>query len=446
MSWLGDGPSAQWAVVWAEQGDVSQEERRVEAWYGNLSVQRAATASHIAPDITVFTAVLPEGDAETARYQILATDHEPTEVAMRPVGDSWRFIAYGDHGVGEESDNSFALVPMVAAAAPHAILHVGDLSYANARPAVWDEWFHLIEPVASRAFYMAAPGNHEHEGYYPVTSPGEDQVANAHDVEAVLDPYRQFRERFHFGADDLRYSFDLGPVHVTVINTEQLCAWEPAQYYVPWRVNPRCDTPSTTAGGYGVDDERATVVPNQELIDWVAADLAANQAPWNFVIMHQPTYSAGSYEGRAVLQEHFVPLFEEHGVDLVLAGHDHNYQRSYPLRDHAPVNRDMNAYGVDDGPIYIVTGGAGEGRYGLEDDAPWRAVGNSTFHYLRLDVTWDAIEGTAVEVPTGEVLDVFTIGARSLAPEPPAVEQSPGLPLLAVLGVLAVAVRRRLGA
>ena len=44
--------------------------------------------------------------------------------------------------------------------------------------------------------------------------------------------------------------------------------------------------------------------------------------------MHRPPFSSGKHGGHEATLEAFVPLFEEYGVDLVLAGHDHNYERT----------------------------------------------------------------------------------------------------------------------
>ena len=48
------------------------------------------------------------------------------------------------------------------------------------------------------------------------------------------------------------------------------------------------------------------------------------------------------------LREHWVPVFDKHHVDLVLQGHDHAYQRTYPLRGH------RRASGPDEGTIYVI--------------------------------------------------------------------------------------------
>lgn len=439
------------AVMWARAGNVGSDVEDVVEWRdGNLTGSAEASEAYIAPGTTVFTAVVPWPESGHLAYRVgndangWSGEHG---LELAPRDGTWRFVAYGDHGTGMESNRSILLVPQVQAERPHAILHLGDLSYANGHAPTWDDWFRLVEPLASRSLYMAAPGNHEHEGYYAASNP---DPAWAFDTDAVQDAYHQFTTRFHFGADDLRYSFDVGPVHVTVINTEDLCAWQPAQYYVPWRVNPTCDQleGDRDVNGQPVPGVEGTQAPpNQALIDWVRSDLQANQATWNIVMFHQPVYSAGAYSGRGVLRDHFVPLFQEFGVDLVLAGHDHNLQRSFPMRDHAPVSQNLTAYGIDEGPVYIVSGGAGDGYYDFRGEQPaWTAARNATYHYLVIDVRDDAIQVKAVEVPTGNVLDTFTIGTfeQETAPNPaPSDKGTPAVPAV-LLVVVAMAIARRM--
>ncbi len=67
--------------------------------------------------------------------------------------------------------------------------------------------------------------------------------------------------------------------------------------------------------------------------------------------MHQPPYSAGYQGSDRAVREAFSPIFERHGVQLVLSGHDHDYQRSVPIG----------------GVTYVVSGaGAGSPRTGTE--------------------------------------------------------------------------------
>lgn len=106
--------------------------------------------------------------------------------------------------------------------------------------------------------------------------------------------------------------------------------------------------------------------------------------------MHHPAYSAGHHGSTPDVQENWVPLFERYDVPLVLAGHDHDYQRSLPL----------------DGVTYVVSGGGAKLRpTGRED---FTAVSASVLHYLDLLVYPHRIAARAID-QSSELVDRFVI-------------------------------------
>jgi 3',5'-cyclic AMP phosphodiesterase CpdA len=81
---------------------------------------------------------------------------------------------------------------------------------------------------------------------------------------------------------------------------------------------------------------------NVEQRAWLEDTLSRSTATWRIVALHHPPYSAG-YQGSDLdARRSFAPLFETYGVQLVLSGHDHDYQRSIP----------------QDGVTYVVSGAA----------------------------------------------------------------------------------------
>ncbi|MFQ5948135.1 MAG: metallophosphoesterase, partial [Acidimicrobiia bacterium] len=74
--------------------------------------------------------------------------------------------------------------------------------------------------------------------------------------------------------------------------------------------------------------------------------LAESTAPWKIVAMHHPPYSAGYHGSDIDIRRAFSPIFERYHVQLVLAGHDHDYQRSEPIN----------------GVTYVVSGAAAKTR------------------------------------------------------------------------------------
>jgi 3',5'-cyclic AMP phosphodiesterase CpdA len=89
--------------------------------------------------------------------------------------------------------------------------------------------------------------------------------------------------------------------------------------------------------------------PWKRQVRWLDSALARSDAAWKVVAMHHPAFSCGGYLGTPRVRRRFVPVFERHRVDLVLAAHDHNYQR----------------FAKRKGVTYVVHGGGGGRLYSL---------------------------------------------------------------------------------
>ena len=115
-----------------------------------------------------------------------------------------------------------------------------------------------------------------------------------------------------------------------------------------------------------------------------------SDATWIIATMHHPPYSGGYHGSSTEVRAAFSPLFERYGVQLVLAGHDHDYQRSR----------------VISGVTYVVTGGAAKLR--PADRADFTEVAWSAHHFVDIAVWADRIELRAID-HAGEVFDTVTI-------------------------------------
>ena len=111
---------------------------------------------------------------------------------------------------------------------------------------------------------------------------------------------------------------------------------------------------------------------------WLERTLADATERWRIVVVHHPPYSAGYQGSSEAVRAAFVPLFERYGVQLVISGHDHDYQRSVPIN----------------GVTYVVTGAAAGTRRTGEDD--FTAVSFSWHHFVELGVYPDRIVVRAV--------------------------------------------------
>src|SRR5262249_44794972 len=82
--------------------------------------------------------------------------------------------------------------------------------------------------------------------------------------------------------------------------------------------------------------------------DWLDRTLGQTKATWKFVMLHHPIYPSHPWRDIPSLRERLVPIFDKHHVDFVLQGHDHAYQRTYPMRGHE------RARTPADGTIYLM--------------------------------------------------------------------------------------------
>jgi acid phosphatase len=86
-------------------------------------------------------------------------------------------------------------------------------------------------------------------------------------------------------------------------------------------------------GWYKGYQERTGEPPgeSEKHLAWLTEQLAASRARWKIVYMHHPLYSNGRHGDAPWLIEHVKPLFEQYGVQVVFAGHDHNLQAIKPV-------------------------------------------------------------------------------------------------------------------
>lgn len=128
---------------------------------------------------------------------------------------------------------------------------------------------------------------------------------------------------------------------------------------------------------------------------WLAQALEASAARWKIAVFHHPAYTCGDYRSLELVVRRWVPLFERHGVQLALSGHDHNYQRFAPRR----------------GVTYVVHGG-GVGSYypvaRCPSGYPRRIRARRAFGFLYLVAGPQRLTGYAVNVE-GRRTDHFIV-------------------------------------
>jgi hypothetical protein len=145
-------------------------------------------------------------------------------------------------------------------------------------------------------------------------------------------------------------------------------------------------------------------------------DLAtAKQDPnikWIVAFYHKPIYTSPTNHepDEAGIKNTVIPLFDKYHVDLVLQAHNHNYQRSYPLKaDMVTEARPDSIYQNPKGSIYMVVGTGGQDFYPLDGQAPYiqnQFTGIPGF--LKVDVSDTSLKGTFF-ANDGTIKDTFAI-------------------------------------
>jgi calcineurin-like phosphoesterase family protein len=128
---------------------------------------------------------------------------------------------------------------------------------------------------------------------------------------------------------------------------------------------------------------------------WLKHELAESSATWKIAVLHHPPYTCGGHLGDVRVRQHWVPVFEDYGVQLVLSGHDHNYQR----------------FQGPNGIRYLVHGGGGAGLYplrGCPSRYPRRVKTRPEHGFLAFSIGPDDLEVKALDLQ-GRVRDRFTL-------------------------------------
>jgi hypothetical protein len=185
-----------------------------------------------------------------------------------------------------------------------------------------------------------------------------------------------------------------------------------------------------------LDSHQSDRSPGGSMMQWLEADLASNSRPWVIAFWHHPPYSRGSHnsdwEGRLIdMRQNALPILEAWGVDLVLAGHSHSYERSFLLDSHygmsTALDTDLNildpgggnaatdnAYEKPDlvgarneGAVYVVAGSSGKISGGSLDH-PAMFISMNSLGSMVLDISGNRLDARFLD-STGSVKDEFTI-------------------------------------
>lgn len=138
-------------------------------------------------------------------------------------------------------------------------------------------------------------------------------------------------------------------------------------------------------------------------LDWIQQQLRESNAKWKIAFFHHPLYSDGRFHGPDVdLRNQLMPIFEKYGVNVVMSGHDHVYERFKP----------------ESGIYFFLVGNSGELRYhNLRHDSDIMAAGFDTDRtFMLVEIGGDKLYFQTI-TRTGQTVDS---GVLQKQPKPPA--------------------------
>lgn len=287
---------------------------------------------------------------------------------------SLRFTAMGDFGTGGSRQAQVLSRLSQPGMAGELLLALGDNAYSSGTEQEFqDRMFRPMAALLRQVPLFPSLGNHEY-----VTNQGQPYLDN-----------------FYLPANnpagtERYYSFDWGPVHFVALDSN--CV-------IGLASSDRCTRSAQKS--------------------WLAQDLAATRQPWKVVFFHHPPWSSGEHGSQLTMRREFAPLFEQYGVDLVLTGHDHNYERSKPMRGSGVAPSGTR------GIVYVVVGSGGASLRAFPGSQPsWTAYRNNTdMGYLDVTVNGGTLRARFI-TPSGSVRDSFTLTKTLPAAEERPVEDS----------------------
>jgi 3',5'-cyclic AMP phosphodiesterase CpdA len=349
-----------------EQNEVEQVGYTAGSWVGSIN---RGMMTKLEPCTTYYYKV---GSSSTNLYSKIFNFKTACP------NEDFTFAVIADMGYGTNSDTTVAqLQTLVDAGKIQGIIHSGDIGYADGYQRHWDTFLNKVEPIASKIPYMVTPGNHEfwfnfqaykHRFYMPSVGTNTASASGQGSAES------------EGSGDNMYYSWSYGNVHFLAMNSET-----------------------------AIDTQNF----NNKNLDFIKKDIETlnrDVYPWLIAHHHRPLYCTSDKEctGSVGHEDHINTLtkkaeeiYHTNNVNLVLCGHVHDYERTYPVyqgKAAIPTSASTSASGestveVEGMPIYIVQGASGnrEGNHGSfpakDTRALWSASGSVDVGYGLLSFT-----------------------------------------------------------
>lgn len=254
--------------------------------------------------------------------------------------------------------------------APEAafIIHAGDLVDDAHSEQQWQEWFTAGGFIHRTLPSMPVAGNHEYEPYT-----AEEEARDIEHLSIQWRPQFTLPENGIDALPETNYFIDYQGVRFVALNTNE---------------------------------------HHEAQAEWLGRVLRDNPNRWTIAFFHHPLFSASAGRDNEALRDLWKPLFDEHGVDLALQGHDHAYARGRA----APLGENLlTGINLRDatGTVYVVSVSGGK-MYDLRPEAwdGWPAerdrAAENTQLFQRIRVHGDTLSFESYTA-TGELYDAFDL-------------------------------------
>ncbi|WP_050726472.1 purple acid phosphatase family protein [Vulgatibacter incomptus] len=317
----------------------------------------------------------------------VATQHWFRTAPPPGAREPFRIWVLGDSGNGKAPQRSVrdAMLTVAAGRRPDLVVHVGDLAYPAGTEAELDRGvFDPYESVLSTTPFWPTLGNHEAQSVSGTSGPYFDAFAVPTNGEAGGEP----------SGTPSWYSFDWGNAHFAVL-----------------------------------DSSNSSRRPGSPMLTWLERDLSASTADWKLAVFHHPPYSStndagADPENQFEMRRYVVPILEAAGVDIVLNGHSHLYERTYLVNGATSADADPARFrmavedpvtheiwkesGPNKGTLYLVAGHGGADLDWVAPGYPMIAFAEAAHGSCLVDVDGLSITVRNVRID-GVVSDTFTL-------------------------------------
>jgi hypothetical protein len=355
----------------------------------------------------------------------LTTEHEVVLPTLSPATRYYYSIGSTSQTLAADSTQTFLTAPTTGGNTPTRIWVLGDSGTANSDAvAVRDAYSSFAGTTATNLWLMLGDNAYESGtdadyqqavfDMYPTMlrasvlwpTLGNHDTAQATTVPPTLPYFSIFT--LPTGAEaggiasgtEKYYSFDYGNIHFICLDS--------------------------------MTSNRSATGP---MLTWLRSDLEATTQQWTIAFWHHPPYSKGSHDSDfdielKEMRQNAVPILEDYGVDLMLSGHSHSYERSFLIDSHygnsgtfiSSMKKDggsgrpegSGAYhkgtlgpGPHEGAVYAVAGSAGQTAGGTLNH-PAMFISLNNLGSMVLDVNGDRMNVKFLR-ENGVVADSFTI-------------------------------------